>query len=291
MGSTRAGAGPGRPRSAGVGVLFATGVYGGRLVFEHAAGIPTEVLQAEMHERAKGITIMGARRGREHDDDAPPATPPIAPPAATPDSRRVRRPPHTPCARHPAAQGLTRCARLAHRRRIVAALAACQPTTTRPPFPPLPEAADHRECASRHPRPPACWPRRSGRTRSRPAGRAAGRLDRDGLVRCASGRPTGPARRSASSIGAGPGLGRSGPARQQQAHGRDALSPAGRSFATRSRAGAAGAARPSGRHQGAGRAAGLVKRYGGPPAPVGAAGRRPERRQAPRGDAGGRGAR
>ena len=29
-------------------------VYGGKLVFEHAAGIPTEVLQAEMHERAEG---------------------------------------------------------------------------------------------------------------------------------------------------------------------------------------------------------------------------------------------
>ena len=36
---------------AGVGVLVATGLYGGRLVFEHAAGIPTPVLQAELQER------------------------------------------------------------------------------------------------------------------------------------------------------------------------------------------------------------------------------------------------
>ena len=36
---------------AGAGVLFATGLYGGRLVFEHAAGIPTTVLQGELRER------------------------------------------------------------------------------------------------------------------------------------------------------------------------------------------------------------------------------------------------
>jgi uncharacterized membrane protein len=36
---------------AGAGVLFATGLYGGRLIFEHAAGIPTEVLQGELRER------------------------------------------------------------------------------------------------------------------------------------------------------------------------------------------------------------------------------------------------
>jgi len=38
----------------GIGMLLATAVYGGKLVFDHAAGIPTEVLQAEMHERAEG---------------------------------------------------------------------------------------------------------------------------------------------------------------------------------------------------------------------------------------------
>jgi uncharacterized membrane protein len=36
---------------AGAGVLFATGLYGGRLVFDHAAGIPTTVLQSELRER------------------------------------------------------------------------------------------------------------------------------------------------------------------------------------------------------------------------------------------------
>lgn len=35
----------------GVGVLVATGLYGGRLVFEHAAGIPSKVLEAELRER------------------------------------------------------------------------------------------------------------------------------------------------------------------------------------------------------------------------------------------------
>jgi uncharacterized membrane protein len=39
---------------AGVGVLFATGMFGGRLVFEHAAGIPSPVLEEELHERSEG---------------------------------------------------------------------------------------------------------------------------------------------------------------------------------------------------------------------------------------------
>jgi uncharacterized membrane protein len=37
---------------AGAGVLFATGLYGGRLVFDHAAGVPTTVLEAELKERS-----------------------------------------------------------------------------------------------------------------------------------------------------------------------------------------------------------------------------------------------
>ena len=47
---------------AGAGVLFATGLYGGRLVFEHAAGIPTTVLQAELRER-------GTSHHHEAEDD------------------------------------------------------------------------------------------------------------------------------------------------------------------------------------------------------------------------------
>jgi uncharacterized membrane protein len=35
----------------GAGVLVATGTYGGRMVFEHAAGIPTQVLGQEIQER------------------------------------------------------------------------------------------------------------------------------------------------------------------------------------------------------------------------------------------------
>jgi uncharacterized membrane protein len=38
----------------GAGVLIATAVYGGRLVFDHAAGIPTEVLTGETRSRTQG---------------------------------------------------------------------------------------------------------------------------------------------------------------------------------------------------------------------------------------------
>jgi uncharacterized membrane protein len=38
----------------GLGLVVATGVYGGKLVFEHAAGIPSPVLEAELHERTEG---------------------------------------------------------------------------------------------------------------------------------------------------------------------------------------------------------------------------------------------
>ena len=60
----------------GVGVLIATAVLGGRLVFEHAAGIPTEVLQREMHERAAGDHQHGEAGGEAgHDHAAPVAMP------------------------------------------------------------------------------------------------------------------------------------------------------------------------------------------------------------------------
>jgi len=45
---------------AGIAVLVATGLYGGRLVFEHAAGIPTTVLQAELQERTRDHHHEGA---------------------------------------------------------------------------------------------------------------------------------------------------------------------------------------------------------------------------------------
>jgi uncharacterized membrane protein len=72
----------------GLGVLVATGLYGGRLVFDHAAGIPSEVLETELRERtqedhhhgaAEAVTPAAdsAARGRGpagHVD--PPGTPP-----------------------------------------------------------------------------------------------------------------------------------------------------------------------------------------------------------------------
>ncbi len=68
----------------GAGVLLATSVYGGRLVFDHAAGIPTPVLQQETQERAAG---HHHEAGEEHE----PA--PVAPAASsTQDSTPV--PPH-----------------------------------------------------------------------------------------------------------------------------------------------------------------------------------------------------
>jgi uncharacterized membrane protein len=71
---------------AGVGVLFTTGLYGGRLVFDHAAGIPSSVLTEELHERSE-----------EHHHEAG-AEPAVASPAHVdslphPDSPATR--PHT----------------------------------------------------------------------------------------------------------------------------------------------------------------------------------------------------
>jgi uncharacterized membrane protein len=84
---------------AGAGVLIATAAYGGKLVFEHAAGIPSEALEQELHERAEGHHHHGGEAeqpevtgeeheavGEEHDHAAdsaapaehthPPGTPP-----------------------------------------------------------------------------------------------------------------------------------------------------------------------------------------------------------------------
>ena len=54
----------------GLGMLLATASFGGKLVFDHAAGIPTEVLQAEMQERAEGHH-HGAADADDHDHAAP----------------------------------------------------------------------------------------------------------------------------------------------------------------------------------------------------------------------------
>lgn len=82
----------------GVGVLFATANYGGRLIFEHAAAIPSRVLQAELQERTEGHE-HAERAAQTHavpDSMAPaPAaspTPHVDPPGTPPHSH----PPGTP---------------------------------------------------------------------------------------------------------------------------------------------------------------------------------------------------
>ncbi|HYC32650.1 MAG TPA: DUF2231 domain-containing protein [Gemmatimonadales bacterium] len=50
---------------AGLGFLLSASVYGGRLVFDHAAGIPTGVLQDEVRSRGAGHTHAP---GEEHGD-------------------------------------------------------------------------------------------------------------------------------------------------------------------------------------------------------------------------------
>lgn len=72
----------------GVGVLFATGLYGGRLMFEHAAGIPSKVLQEELHERSEGHHHGGAAA----DEHAAPAH--VDPPGTPPHSHSPGTPPH-----------------------------------------------------------------------------------------------------------------------------------------------------------------------------------------------------
>jgi uncharacterized membrane protein len=68
----------------GAGVLIATAAYGGRLVFDHAAGIPTEVLTSETRERTEGHEHAP---GEEHGDDGhehEPAAAPVAADSAAP---------------------------------------------------------------------------------------------------------------------------------------------------------------------------------------------------------------
>jgi uncharacterized membrane protein len=64
----------------GVGILFVTANYGGRLVFDHAAAIPSKVLQEELHERSEGHH----HHGNEEES-----------PAATVDSLSPGAPAHT----------------------------------------------------------------------------------------------------------------------------------------------------------------------------------------------------
>jgi uncharacterized membrane protein len=65
----------------GLAVLLVTAAYGGKLVFDHAAGIPTPVLESETHERAEGHHHHAgeAEEGEEHEHGAPTASDSAAP--------------------------------------------------------------------------------------------------------------------------------------------------------------------------------------------------------------------
>jgi uncharacterized membrane protein len=63
----------------GAGVLIATASYGGRLVFDHAAGIPTEVLTTETEQRTESHEHGP---GEGHGDDGHGSEPAAAPMAA-----------------------------------------------------------------------------------------------------------------------------------------------------------------------------------------------------------------
>ena len=83
----------------GTGVLLATASYGGKLVFDHAAGIPTPVLEAEMHDRAEGHHHHGAgaeAEEHEHDQAAPVDSAHDAGPADSAASGGHSHPPGTP---------------------------------------------------------------------------------------------------------------------------------------------------------------------------------------------------
>ncbi|MBA2458886.1 MAG: DUF2231 domain-containing protein [Gemmatimonadales bacterium] len=66
----------------GAGVLIATAVYGGRLVFDHAAGIPTGVLRAEAAQRTGGHEhAPGEGHGDEAAAPGAGGSPAVSPPA------------------------------------------------------------------------------------------------------------------------------------------------------------------------------------------------------------------
>src|SRR5260370_13644821 len=71
---------------AGLVTVIWTGVIGGKLVFEHAAGVPAATMQAEMENREAGHTHHGDADADEHAHSGAdsthrhaPATPPHAP--------------------------------------------------------------------------------------------------------------------------------------------------------------------------------------------------------------------
>ena len=75
-----------------IGLIW-TGILGGRLVFEHAAGIPTETLQAEIENREEGHHHEG---GEEHEHGAPAPAPADTAKAADTTKPTHTHPPGTP---------------------------------------------------------------------------------------------------------------------------------------------------------------------------------------------------
>ncbi len=57
----------------GLAILVRVGVLGGQLVFEHAAGIPTTMMESEIKNRAAGHHHEPGEPDDDHDHDAAPA--------------------------------------------------------------------------------------------------------------------------------------------------------------------------------------------------------------------------
>jgi uncharacterized membrane protein len=70
----------------GVGILFATANLGGRLVFEHAAAIPSRVLQAELRERIREHQHQAGPKAAGPRDSSAVGSPPghVDPPGTPP---------------------------------------------------------------------------------------------------------------------------------------------------------------------------------------------------------------
>jgi uncharacterized membrane protein len=85
---------------AGVGVLFVTANYGGRLIFQHAAAIPSRVLEAELqqrtgeHEHGSGATHTHAAPDSMAAVSTPASEPHVDPPGTPPHSHPPGTPPH-----------------------------------------------------------------------------------------------------------------------------------------------------------------------------------------------------
>lgn len=80
----------------GAGAVFATGLYGGRLVFDHAAGITRSVLEDELAERTRGHLHHGEEAMHPAGaSDSAPAPPDHVDPPGTP-AHTHSHPPGTP---------------------------------------------------------------------------------------------------------------------------------------------------------------------------------------------------